>query len=556
MAKQIVHGEESRQAILRGVNLLADAVKVTLGPKGRNVVIEKKFGSPTITKDGVTVAKEIELKDGLENMGAQMVREVASKTSDVAGDGTTTATVLAQAIYREGVKTVAAGANPMAMKRGIEKAVSLVCGAFDKKTGERAKGELDKFSKPVSGEMIAQVGTISANNDDTIGHIIAEAMKKVGKDGVITVEESKTLETQLEVVEGMQFDRGYLSPYFVTDPERMEVALENAYILINEKKISSMKDLLPLLEQIAKGGKPLLIIAEDVEGEALATLVVNKLRGTLQVAAVKAPGFGDRRKAMLQDIAILTGGKAITEDLGIKLENVQISDLGQVKKLTIDKDNTTLVEGKGKHSEIEGRVKEIRSQIDKTTSDYDREKLQERLAKLVGGVAVIKVGAATETEMKEKKARVEDAMHATRAAVEEGIVPGGGVALARCVAALDKLKLEGDEQIGVNIVKRALQEPMRQIVENAGEEGAVVLGKVLDNKDSNYGFNALTNEYEDLVKAGVLDPTKVVRTALTNAGSIASLMLTTEALVAEIPEKKEAPMGGGGHGGGGMDGMY
>jgi chaperonin GroEL len=545
MAKQIVHGEESRQAILRGVNLLADAVKVTLGPKGRNVVIEKKFGSPTITKDGVTVAKEIELKDGLENMGAQMVREVASKTSDVAGDGTTTATVLAQAIYREGVKTVAAGANPMAMKRGIEKAVALVCGVFDKKTGERGKGELDKFSKPVSGEMIAQVGTISANNDETIGHIIAEAMKKVGKDGVITVEESKTLETQLEVVEGMQFDRGYLSPYFVTDPERMEVALENAYILINEKKISSMKDLLPLLEQIAKGGKPLLIIAEDVEGEALATLVVNKLRGTLQVAAVKAPGFGDRRKAMLQDIAILTGGKAITEDLGIKLENVQISDLGQVKKLTIDKDNTTLVEGKGKHSEIEGRVKEIRSQIDKTTSDYDREKLQERLAKLVGGVAVIKVGAATETEMKEKKARVEDAMHATRAAVEEGIVPGGGVALARCVAALDKLKLDGDEQIGLNIVKRALQEPLRQIVENAGEEGAVVLGKVLDSKDPNYGFNALNNEYEDLVKAGVLDPTKVVRTAL-----------TTEALVAEIPEKKEAPMPGGHGGGGGMGDMY
>ncbi|HWO30313.1 MAG TPA: chaperonin GroEL [Candidatus Acidoferrales bacterium] len=555
MAKQIVHGEESRQAILRGVNLLADAVKVTLGPKGRNVVIEKKFGSPTITKDGVTVAKEIELKDGLENMGAQMVREVASKTSDVAGDGTTTATVLAQAIYREGVKTVAAGANPMAMKRGIEKAVALVCGSFDKKTGERGKGELDKFSKPVSGEMIAQVGTISANNDETIGHIIAEAMKKVGKDGVITVEESKTLETQLEVVEGMQFDRGYLSPYFVTDPERMEVALENAYILINEKKISSMKDLLPLLEQIAKSGKPLLIIAEDVEGEALATLVVNKLRGTLQVAAVKAPGFGDRRKAMLQDIAILTGGKAITEDLGIKLENVQISDLGQVKKLTIDKDNTTLVEGKGKHSEIEGRVKEIRSQIDKTTSDYDREKLQERLAKLVGGVAVIKVGAATETEMKEKKARVEDAMHATRAAVEEGIVPGGGVALARCVPALDKLKLEGDEQIGVNIVKRAIQEPLRQIAENAGEEGAVVLGKISESKDINFGYNALTNDYEDLVKAGVLDPTKVVRTALTNAGSIAALMLTTEALVAEIPEKKEAPMGGGGHGGG-MEGMY
>jgi chaperonin GroEL len=556
MAKQIVHGEESRQAILRGVNILADAVKVTLGPKGRNVVIEKKFGSPTITKDGVTVAKEIELKDSLENMGAQMVREVASKTSDVAGDGTTTATVLAQSIYREGVKTVAAGANPMAMKRGIEKAIAVVAGDIDKKTGERGKGELDKFSKPVTGDMIAQVGTISANNDETIGKIIAEAMKKVGKDGVITVEESKTLETQLEVVEGMQFDRGYLSPYFVTDPERMEAIQENAYILIHEKKISSMKDLLPLLEQIAKSGKPLLIIAEDVEGEALATLVVNKLRGTLQVAAVKAPGFGDRRKAMLQDIATITGGKAITEDLGIKLENVQVSDLGQAKKITIDKDNTTVVEGKGKHSDIEGRVKEIRGQIDKTTSDYDREKLQERLAKLVGGVAVIKVGAATETEMKEKKARVEDAMHATRAAVEEGIVPGGGVALARCVTALDKLKLEGDEQIGVNIVKRALQEPLRQIAENSGEEGAIVLGKVNDSKDNNYGYNALTGEYEDLVKAGVLDPTKVVRTALQNAGSIASLMLTTEALVADIPEeKKGAPMGGGGHGGG-MGDMY
>jgi len=554
MAKQIVHGEESRQAILRGVNLLADAVKVTLGPKGRNVVIEKKFGSPTITKDGVTVAKEIELKEPVENMGAQMVREVASKTSDVAGDGTTTATVLAQAIYREGVKTVAAGANPMAMKRGIEKAVNLVCGQIDPKTGERAKGELDKFSKPVSGEMIAQVGTISANNDETIGKIIAEAMKKVGKDGVITVEEAKTLETQLEVVEGMQFDRGYLSPYFVTDPERMEATLENAYILIHEKKISSMKDLLPLLEQIAKSSKPLLIVAEDVEGEALATLVVNKLRGTLQVCAVKAPGFGDRRKAMLQDIAILTGGKAITEDLGIKLENVQMSDLGQAKKITVDKDNTTLVEGKGKHSEIEGRVKEIRSQIDKTTSDYDREKLQERLAKLVGGVAVM-VGAATETEMKEKKARVEDAMHATRAAVEEGIVPGGGVALVRCVPALDKLKVEGDEQIGVNIVKKALQEPLRQIAENSGEEGAIVLGKVNDSKDNNYGYNALTGDYEDLVKAGVLDPTKVVRTALQNAGSIASLMLTTEALVAELPEeKKGAPMPGG-HGGG-MGDMY
>ncbi len=555
MAKQIVHGEESRQAILRGVNILADAVKVTLGPKGRNVVIDKKFGSPTITKDGVTVAKEIELKDNLENMGAQMVKEVASKTSDVAGDGTTTATVLAQAIYREGVKTVAAGANPMALKRGIEKAVSVVCGAIDPKTGERGKGELDKFSKPVSGEMIGQVGTISANNDSTIGNIIAEAMKKVGKDGVITVEESKTLETQLEVVEGMQFDRGYLSPYFVTDPERMEAALENAYILINEKKISSMKDLLPLLEQIAKSGKPLVIIAEDVEGEALATLVVNKLRGTLHVAAVKAPGFGDRRKAMLQDIAILTGGKAITEDLGIKLENVQVSDLGQAKKITIDKDNTTIVEGKGKHNEIEGRVKEIRSQVDKTTSDYDREKLQERLAKLVGGVAVIKVGAATETEMKEKKARVEDAMHATRAAVEEGIVPGGGVALSRCVPALDKIKLEGDEQIGVNVVKRALQEPLRQIAENAGEEGAIVLGKVNDSKDNNFGYNALTGEYEDLVKAGVLDPTKVVRTALQNAGSIASLMLTTEALVSELPEKKESAPMPGGHGGG-MGDMY
>jgi len=539
MAKQIVHGEESRQAILRGVNLMADAVKVTLGPRGRNVVIEKKFGSPTITKDGVTVAKEIELQDGLENLGAQMVREVASKTSDVAGDGTTTATVLAQAIYREGVRTVAAGANPMAMKRGIEKAVTAICGAVDPKTGERAKGELDKLSKPVTGDMIAQVGSISANNDDTIGQIIADAMKKVGKDGVITVEESKTLETQLEVVEGMQFDRGYLSPYFVTDPERMEVAFENAYILINEKKISSMKDILPLLEQISKSGKPLLIVAEDIEGEALATLVVNKLRGTLQVAAVKAPGFGDRRKAMLQDIATLTGGKAITEDLGIKLENVTMEDLGQAKKITIDKDNTTIIEGKGKHDDVEGRVKEIRGQIEKTTSDYDREKLQERLAKLVGGVAIIKVGAATETEMKEKKARVEDAMHATRAAVEEGIVPGGGVALARCIPALDRLKLEGDEQIGVNIVKRALQEPLRQIAQNAGEEGAIVFRKVVDSKDPHFGFNALTGEYGDLVKAGVLDPTKVVRTALTNAGSIAALMLTTEALVADLQKEDD-----------------
>src|SRR5437899_1128766 len=543
MAKQIVHGEDSRQAILRGVNMLADAVKITLGPKGRNVVLDKKFGSPTITKDGVTVAKEIELKEPLENMGAKMVKEVASKTSDVAGDGTTTATVLAQAIFREGVKTVAAVANPMAVKRGIERAV------------EVAVEKIKELSKPVKGEMIAKVATVHANNDTTIGNIIAEAMDKVGKDGVITVEEAKAIETTLSVVEGMQFDRGYLSAYFVTDPDRMECVLENAFILIHEKKISTMKDLLPLLEQVAKMGRPLLIIAEDVEGEALATLVVNKLRGTLQVAAVKAPGFGDRRKAMLQDIAILTGGKAITEDLGIKLENVQISDLGQVKKITVDKDNTTLVEGKGKHSEIEGRVKEIRSQIDKTTSDYDREKLQERLAKLVGGVAVIKVGAATETEMKEKKARVEDAMHATRAAVEEGIVPGGGVALARCVPALERMKVEGDEQIGVNIVKRALQEPLRQIAENAGEEGAIVLGKVLDSKDPNFGYNALTGEYEDLVKAGVLDPTKVVRTALTNAGSIAALMLTTEALVAEIPEeKKGAPMPGG-HGGG-MGDMY
>src|SRR6184192_918332 len=543
MAKQIVHGEDSRQAVLRGVNQLADAVKVTLGPKGRNVVLDKKFGSPLITKDGVTVAKEIDLKNPLENMGAQMLKEVASKTSDVAGDGTTTATVLAQAIFREGVKTVAAGANPMAVKRGIEKAVAAV------------SEEIKNLAKPVKGEMIAQVAAVSANNDSTIGKIIAEAMKKVGKDGVITVEESRTIETTLDVVEGMQFDRGYLSPYFVTDPERMEAVLENAYILIHEKKISSMKDLLPLLEQIAKGGKPLLIVAEDVEGEALATLVVNKLRGTLQVCAVKAPGFGDRRKAMLQDIAILTGGKAITEDLGIKLENVQIQDLGQAKKVTVDKDNTTLVEGKGKHSEIEGRVKEIRSQIDKTTSDYDREKLQERLAKLVGRVAIIKVGAATETEMKEKKARVEDAMHATRAAVEEGIVPGGGVALVRCIPAIDKLKLEGDELIGANIVKRALEEPLRQIVANAGEEGAIVVGKIREHKDPDFGYNAQTGEFEHLVKAGVIDPTKVVRTALQNAGSIASLMLTTEALVAEIPEeKKGAPMPGG-HGGG-MGDMY
>ena len=548
MAKQVIHGEDSRAAILRGINQLADAVKITLGPKGRNVVIDKKFGSPTITKDGVTVAKEIELKDALENMGAQMVREVASKTSDVAGDGTTTATVLAQAIFREGVKTVAAGANPMALKRGIDKAV------------ERATEEIRRLSKPVKGDAIAQVGTVSANGDQTIGNIIAEAMNKVGKDGVITVEESKTMETALEVVEGMQFDRGYLSPYFVTDPERMEAVLENPLILINEKKISSMKDLLPLLEQVAKMGKPMLIIAEDVEGEALATLVVNKLRGTLNIAAVKAPGFGDRRKAMLEDIAILTGGKVISEDLGIKLENVKLEDLGRAKKITIDKDNTTIVEGAGKQSDIEGRVKTLRAQIDDTTSDYDREKLQERLAKLVGGVAVIKVGAATETEMKEKKARVEDAMHATRAAVEEGIVPGGGVALVRAAKALEKFEVnkggEGDpdEQIGVNIVRRALEEPLRQIVQNAGKEGAVVVEKVRTEKNENIGFNAATEQFEDLVKAGVIDPAKVTRTALQNAASIAGLMLTTEAMVSELPEdEKGSPAMPGGMGG--MSGM-
>jgi len=556
-AKQIVHGEQSRQAILRGVNQLADAVKITLGPKGRNVVLDKKFGSPTITKDGVTVAKEIELKDPLENMGAQMVREVASKTSDVAGDGTTTATVLAQSIFREGQKTVAAGANPMAVKRGIELAVRAICGYDEtQKDGgkKHVKGELDRFSKEVrESTMISQVGAVSANNDLTIGNIIAEAMKKVGKDGVITVEESKTMETALEVVEGMQFDRGYLSPYFVTDPERMECVLENAVILIHEKKISSMKDLLPLLEQIAKSGKPLLIIAEEVEGEALATLVVNKLRGTLQCGAVKAPGFGDRRKAMLEDIAILTGGKAISEDLGIKLENVKVDDLGKAKKITVDKDNTTIVEGSGKTADIEGRVKQIRTQIDETTSDYDREKLQERLAKLVGGVAQIKVGAATETEMKEKKARVEDAMHATKAAVEEGIVPGGGVALLRCIAALDKLKADGDEQIGINIVKRALEEPLRMIAANAGHEGAVVVEKVKSNNNANYGFNAQTETFGDLVDDGVIDPTKVVRTALQNAASIASLLLTTEALVSEYPEKEEkAPAGPPGGMGGGM----
>jgi chaperonin GroEL len=532
MAKQIVHGEDSRQAILRGVNMLADAVKITLGPKGRNVVLDKKFGSPTITKDGVTVAKEIELKEPLENMGAQMVKEVASKTSDVAGDGTTTATVLAQAIFREGVKTVAAGANPMAVKRGIERAVETVI------------QEVKKLSKEVKkGPMIAQVATVSANNDSTIGNIIAQAMDKVGKDGVITVEEAKSIETTLDVVEGMQFDRGYLSPYFVTDPDRMECVIENALILIHEKKISTMKDLLPLLEQVAKMGRPLLIIAEEVEGEALATLVVNKLRGTLQAVAVKAPGFGDRRKAMLEDIAILTGGKSLTEDLGIKLENVRVEDLGKAKKIVIDKDNTTIVEGAGKSQAIEGRVKQLRAQIEETTSDYDREKLQERLAKLVGGVAVIKVGAATETEMKEKKARVEDAMHATRAAVEEGIVPGGGVAFIRAIPALEKLKLDSDEQIGVNIVKRAMEEPLRMIASNAGHEGAVVIGKVKESKDANYGFNAATEEYEDMISAGILDPAKVTRTALQNASSIAALMLTTEALVSEIPEEEKAPMG-------------
>jgi chaperonin GroEL len=544
MAKQVIHGEDSRAAILRGVNQLADAVKVTLGPKGRNVVIDKKFGSPTITKDGVTVAKEIDLKDPLENMGAQMVREVASKTSDVAGDGTTTATVLAQAIFKEGVRTVAAGANPMALKRGIEQAVAAII------------AEVGKMSKPVSGEMIAQVGTVSANGDKTIGTIIAQAMEKVGKDGVITVEESKTMDTSLEVVEGMQFDRGYLSPYFVTDAERMEAVLENPFILINEKKVSSMKDLLPILEQVAKLGKPLLIIAEDVDGEALATLVVNKLRGTLNVAAVKAPGFGDRRKAMLEDLAVLTGGKVISEDLGIKLESITIEDLGKAKKVTIDKDNTTVVEGSGAGDAIEGRVKLIRNQIEETSSDYDREKLQERLAKLVGGVAVIKVGAATETEMKEKKARVEDAMHATRAAVEEGIVAGGGVTLVKAAKVLDTFVAEGDsdEQIGVNIIKRAVEEPLRQIVGNAGKEGAVIVEKIRASDDASFGFNAATEVFEDLVKAGVIDPAKVTRTALQNAASIAGLMLTTEAMICDIADEKGGEMGGmpGGMGGMGM----
>ncbi len=538
-AKVLQYDEEARKSILRGVNILADAVKVTLGPKGRNVILDKSFGAPTVTKDGVTVAKEIELEDKFENMGAQMVKEVASRTSDVAGDGTTTATILAQAIYREGAKTVAAGSNPMDVKRGIDKAVETVV------------AELKKMSKPTKDQKeIAQVGTISANNDEAIGGIIAEAMGKVGKEGVITVEEAKGLETELEIVEGMQFDRGYLSPYFVTNAEKMEVNMEDCFILINEKKVSNMKDLLPILEQIAKMGKPLLIIAEDIEGEALATLVVNKLRGTLHVAAVKAPGFGDRRKAMLEDIAILTGGKMISEDMGYKLENTQMEDLGRAKKITIDKDNTTIIDGAGKRADLEGRVKQIRAQIDETTSDYDREKLQERLAKLVGGVAVIKVGAATETEMKEKKARVEDALNATRAAVEEGIVPGGGVAYIRTLPALDKMKLDGDQQIGVTIVKKALEEPLKMIAANAGMEGSIVVEKVKEKKGA-FGFNARTDQYEDMISAGVIDPTKVTRFALQNAASVASLMLTTQCMIADKPEEKGAggmppmPPGGG-----------
>ena len=545
MAKEIKFDQEARSAILRGVNILADAVKVTLGPKGRNVILEKSFGSPTVTKDGVTVAKEIDLEDKFENMGAQMVKEVASKTSDTAGDGTTTATVLAQAIYREGSKVVAAGANPMDVKRGIDLAV------------EEVIKELKKLSKPTKDpKEISQVGKISANNDETIGNIIAEAMNKVGKEGVITVEEAKGMETTLDVVEGMQFDRGYLSPYFVTDPEKMEAVLEDVFILLNEKKISNMKDMLPILEQIAKMGKPLLVVSEDVEGEALATLVVNKLRGTLKCCAVKAPGFGDRRKSMLEDIGILTGGKVISEDLGIKLENIKLNDLGRAKRVTIDKDNTTVVDGAGDKDDIEARVKQIRAQIEETTSDYDREKLQERLAKIIGGVAVINVGAATETEMKEKKARVEDALNATRAAVEEGIVPGGGVAYLRCVPALDKLKLGGDKQIGVDLVKRALEEPIRQIANNAGQEGSVVTEKVRNEKGA-FGFDAAQDEYTDMIKAGIIDPTKVVRLALQNASSVASLMITTEALVAEKPEKKPAypPMPAGG-GMGGMGDMY
>jgi chaperonin GroEL len=545
-AKEIIYSEDCRQAILRGVNKLAGAVKVTLGPRGRNVVLEKKFGAPTSTKDGVTVAKEIELGDPRENMGAQLVREVASKTSEVAGDGTTTATVLAQAIYREGVKAVTAGANPMDLKRGIEKAV------------EKAIEEIKKLSKPVSGKAIGQVGTISANNDEAIGEIIAQAMEKVGKDGVITVEEAKGLETSLEIVEGMQFDRGYLSPYFVTDAERMECVLENPYILIHEKKISNMREILPLLEQVVKSGRHMVLIAEDVEGEALATLVVNKLRGTFQVLAVKAPGFGDRRKAMLEDIAILTGGKCITEDLGIKLENVKIEDLGQAKKITADKDNTTIVEGKGKRVDIEGRVKQIRTQIDETTSDYDREKLQERLAKLVGGVAIIKVGAATETEMKDKKARVEDAMHATKAAVEEGIVPGGGIALVRAIPALERLKEKNEDiQTGINIVRRALEEPIRQIAINAGFEGSIIVAQGKEKEKASIGFDAYAGKWVDMFEAGIIDPTKVTRTALQNAASIAALMLTTEAMVHEIPEEKAGVSGGpGGMGGMGGGDMY
>jgi len=542
-AKMLLFDEEARRKILKGVDALAAAVKVTLGPKGRNVILDKKFGAPTITKDGVTVAKEIELEDHFENMGAQMVKEVASKTSDVAGDGTTTATVLAQAIFREGIKNVTAGANPMALKRGIEKAVDAVV------------DELKKISKPTKGKKeISQVATISANNDKTIGDLIADAMEKVGKDGVITVEEAKSMDTTLEVVEGMQFDRGYLSPYFVTDPERMEVVLENALILIHEKKISNLKDLLPILEQIAKMGKPLLVIAEEVEGEALATLVVNKLRGTLSTASVKAPGFGDRRKEMLQDIAVLTGGAVISEELGIKLENIRLDDLGKAKKVVIDKENTTLIEGGGSQKEIEGRIKQIRAQIEETTSDYDKEKLQERLAKLAGGVAVIKVGAATEIAMKEKKARVEDALNATRAAVEEGIVPGGGVAFLRAAMVIDHLKLKGDEKVGGDIVRRALEEPIRQIAENAGVEGAIVVQKVRENNGA-YGFNAETESYEDLMASGIIDPTKVTRIALQNASSIASLMITTEALVTEIPEKEKAPPMPHG-GGGGMGDMY
>jgi chaperonin GroEL len=547
MAKQLLFDEAARSSMLKGITQLTDAVKATLGPKGKNVVIDKKYGAPTITKDGVTVAKEIELKDAYENMGAQLVREVASKTSDIAGDGTTTATVLAYAIYKGGIKHVVAGSNPMDIKRGIEKAVEAIV------------GELKNISKPVQDKKeIAQVGTISANNDTAIGELIADAMDKVGKDGVITVEEAKSMTTSLDVVEGMQFDRGYTSPYFVTDPERMECNLEDVFILINEKKISSMKDLLPILEQTAKMGKPLMIIAEEVEGEALATLVVNKLRGTIQVCAVKAPGFGDRRKAMLEDIAILTGGTVISEDLGIKLESIKISDLGRAKKITVDKENTTIVEGAGDHKNIEGRVKQIKAQIEETTSDYDREKLQERLAKIVGGVAVINVGAATETEMKEKKARVEDALHATRAAVEEGIVPGGGVALLRCVSALKGLKLDNhDQQVGVEILKRALEEPIRQIINNTGLEPSVIVEKVKNSKDVNHGFDAGTEEYVDMVKAGIVDPTKVTRCALQNASSVASLMLTTSVMIADMPEEKsEMPAMPPGGGMGGMGGMY